>query len=63
MASQKQEAKEGAILVQAGRDIRVGPDYNEVRQIALDVFQANFEKLSAAAAKIAMERAGVFVED
>lgn len=63
MTAQEQQGGDSAVLVQAGRDVQVGITYDQARQIALDVFRANFLELSASAAEIAIARARAFIED
>jgi hypothetical protein len=46
--AQEQNASDGSTAIQAGGNvtlIKAGLTYNEVRDVALDVFQANFYKL------------------
>ncbi|RPD85149.1 hypothetical protein EGK76_09475 [Luteimonas sp. 100069] len=56
---QNQTATEGAAAFQAGRDITVtqGLNYADARQIALDVFRANFYELAGLAKQEAAARA------
>jgi len=64
MNDQSQKAGDNSTNVQA-RDITVycGPSLSEVRQVALDVFRANFIELSGTARDIARERAEEITED
>jgi hypothetical protein len=54
---QSQEVKEGGTAVQAGRDVNFGISYADARDIALDVFRANFYQLSKEAMTVAENRA------
>jgi hypothetical protein len=57
MSSQKQKAGDNSTNIQAQTIIvQQGPSVDEVRQIALDVFKANFLELSNVAADIALRR-------
>jgi hypothetical protein len=63
---QNQEASEGAIAIQAGGDVSItqtGLTYLEVREVALDVFRANFHKLAGKAEQVARSRAEEITED
>lgn len=63
---QKQQAGEGATAVQAGGDIvitQVGLSYTEVRDVALDVFRANFYQLAGPAMETAKARAQEITEE
>ena len=60
---QSQRAGSGSTNVQAGRDVNVGLTYEETRQIAMDVFRANFQELAQVAAEIATVRAQRFVDN
>ena len=62
---QKQEATNGGVAIQAGRDLvvtQVGLSYAEVRDVALDVFRQNFHQLAGAAAATATARAQEITE-
>lgn len=59
---QNQNVGEGGIAIQANGSVTVGLSYSDTRDIALDVFQANFYKLSAEAKKIADTRATEITE-
>ncbi|MBT2714709.1 LPO_1073/Vpar_1526 family protein [Bacillus sp. ISL-57] len=59
---QEQHAGDYSTNVQAGNDVNLhqnnyGLSYREVKEVALDVFEVNFSKLSLAAQKVAKERA------
>lgn len=62
---QEQNASEGSTAIQAGGDVTItnsGLTYSEVRQIALDVFFANFYVLAGYAKETARERAEEITE-
>lgn len=62
--SQKQTSGDNSVNIQ-GRDVTVihgGISYQDARQIALDVFHANFVQLRAEAAAIVEERAQSFID-
>lgn len=64
--NQKQEVLEGGTAIQAGGGVTVtknGLTYSEVREVALDVFKANFYELSGLAKDIAKVRAEEVTED
>ncbi|NWE37676.1 hypothetical protein HX800_37150, partial [Pseudomonas gingeri] len=47
--NQEQNVGTGAVAVQAGNDVHItqnGLSYSEVRDVALDVFRANFFQLA-----------------
>src|ERR1043166_1935198 len=57
---QDQSVTQGSSAIQAGRDITIisnGLTYTEVRDVALDVFTANFYKLAGIAKDTASARA------
>lgn len=63
---QNQEVGEGATAIQAGGSVtvtKVGLTYSEVREVALDVFRANFYELAGAAKEIARARAEEITEE
>lgn len=66
---QNQDVGENATAVQAGNDATVqvihnhGLSYSEVRQVALDVFTANFYELAGAAKETARARAEEITEE
>lgn len=66
---QNQDVGENATAVQAGNDATVrvihnhGLSYSEVRQVALDVFAANFYELAGAAKETARARAEEITEE
>lgn len=65
-ANQDQSVGNGAIAVQAGNDINItqnGLSYSEVRDVALDVFRANFFQLAGPAMEAARARAEEITED
>src|SRR5690606_35369925 len=53
----KQESGENSENVQIGGNVNIGVSASEARQIAIDVFKANFYDFSEKAAKKALERA------
>ena len=63
--NQEQQAAEGSTAIQAGRDVtitKVGLTYAEVRDIALDVYRANFYELAGIAKETAKVRAEEITE-
>ncbi len=60
---QRQEAGDNSTNYQAATIIQTGLTYGEVREIALDVFRANFLTLKAEAAEVASERAQFILEN
>jgi len=65
-ANQDQNVGNGAIAVQAGNDVNItqnGLSYSEVRDVALDVFRANFFQLTGPAMETARARAEEITED
>ena len=63
---QQQQVGEGATAVQAGGSViitQVGLSYSEVRDVALDVFRANFYQLAGPAMETAKARAQEITED
>jgi hypothetical protein len=65
-SGQEQKVSESSIALQAGGDITVtstGMSYQDVRNIALDVYRANFLKLAGNAAEVAACRAEEITED
>lgn len=66
---QNQDVGENATAVQAGNDANVkvihnyGVSYSEVRQIALDIYKANFYELAGAAKETARARAEEITEE
>lgn len=65
-ANQDQNVEKGAIAVQAVGDVHItqaGLSYSEVRDVALDVFRANFYQLTAPAMETARARAQEITED
>jgi hypothetical protein len=63
--TQSQSSGDDSQNIQAGRDVvvHVGVTVEQARQIALDVFHANFVKLSEAAAELAETRAEKLTRD
>lgn len=64
--NQQQQVGEGATAVQAGGSViitTVGLSYAEVRDVALDVFRANFYQLAGPAMETAKARAQEITED
>jgi hypothetical protein len=62
---QEQSVSEGSSSVQAGRDVTIthtGLSYTEVRDVALDVFKANFYQLAGVAKQTAEARAEEITE-
>ncbi len=60
---QEQNVAERSTAIQAGRDVTViGLTYSEVRNVALDVFKANFYELAGEAKEIAKSRAEEITE-
>ncbi|EUB72669.1 hypothetical protein PMI27_004591 [Pseudomonas sp. GM41(2012)] len=65
-ANQDQSVEDGATAIQAGRDVLItqtGLSYSEVRDVALDVFRANFFQLAGPAMETAKARAQEITED
>lgn len=64
MTRNKQDQKVGdnSKVIQVGGDFQYGLSYSEARQIALDVFKANFYELSDKASKIAVDRVEDFTD-
>ncbi len=63
---QKQEATNGSSAIQAGGDVNItnaGLTYSEVKEVALDVFRANFYELAGLAKQTARDRAEEITED
>lgn len=63
---QSQEVGEGATAIQAGGNVtvtKVGLTYAEVREVALDVFRANFYELAGTAKETARARAEEITEE
>jgi hypothetical protein len=54
---QNQSVGQGGVAIQATGNVTVGLSYSDAKSIALDVFNANFYKLSAEAMKVAEARA------
>ena len=61
---QAQEATDGSTAVQAGRDayVKVGLSYGEAKEVALDVFRANFLQMVGEAKEAATQRAEEITE-
>ena len=59
ISRQQQTGGEGATLAQAGNDIVIhqGPNIDQIREVALDVFRANFLELRGVAEEVALGRA------
>jgi len=57
---QSQKSGHSSVNIQ-GQEVSIGLGYSEVRQVAMDLFEANFHKLRNEAAEIARERAESFV--
>lgn len=53
---QDQKVEEGGLAIQAGGNVSFGLGYSDVRQVALDVFHANFYQLSGLAKELVNER-------
>lgn len=65
-SQQSQAVAEGGTAVQAGGDVTIthhGLSYSEVREVALDVFRANFHQLAGVAKETASARAKEITED
>ena len=63
---QEQNVTEGGTAIQAGGNVTItktGLTYAEVRDVALDVFRANFYELAGAARETAKARAEEITED
>jgi hypothetical protein len=58
---QSQQSGSNSLNIQ-GRDIAIGLSYADVRQVAMDVFEANFLRLRDVAAVVARERAEAFLD-
>jgi len=56
-SNQGQHADGQSIALQAGRDVNIGLAYSDVKEIALDVYRANFYQLSGLAKQEAASRA------
>lgn len=63
MSKQSQSGGDDSINIQAGGNVSYGLDYSAARQVALDVFEANFYRLAGQAREIASERAEKITED
>ena len=63
LTPQEQKSGDSSINLQAGGNISLGITYAEARQIAQDIFNANFVKLSEDAHAIAKQRADELVSD
>jgi len=63
---QKQDVSDGSTAIQAGGNVTItktGLTYNEVRDVALDVFRANFYELAGMAKETAKARAEEITEE
>lgn len=60
---QDQKAEAGSLAIQAGGNVTIGLSYADVRQVALDVFSANFYELAGTAKEVAKARAEEITED
>lgn len=63
---QQQQVGEGATAIQAAGNVfitQVGPSYSEMRDVALDVFRANFYQLAGPAMETAKARAQEITDD
>lgn len=56
-SNQGQHADGQSLALQAGRDVNIGLSYSDVKEIALDVYRANFYQLSGLAKQEAASRA------
>lgn len=63
MDVQKQEGGDNSKNIQVIGDVTCGISYTEARQIALDVFNANCQKMMSEAAQTAEKRANEIVDD
>jgi hypothetical protein len=59
---QEQQGGDASVNIQ-GRDISFGLSYSDARQVAIDVFEANFHRLSQVAASTAKQRAEQLLDD
>lgn len=59
---QSQESGDASTNIQAGGDVSVGLSYSETRQVAMDVYRANFVELRDAAATVARARAEELID-
>jgi hypothetical protein len=60
---QEQNVAEGSTAIQAGGNVTItGLTYTDVRNVALDVFKANFYELAGVAKEIAKARAEEITE-
>ena len=56
MSKQEQKSGDGSANIQVAGDVVVGLSVNEVRQLALDVFKANFYDLGGVGKQIVVTR-------
>jgi hypothetical protein len=66
LSKEQEQSAEGSTAVQAGRDViitKTGLSYSEVRDVAIDVFRANFYQLAGAAKEMAQARAEEITEE
>jgi hypothetical protein len=59
---QEQNVSDGSTAIQAGGNVTIGLTYAEARNVALDVFRANFYELAGVAKEIATARAEEITE-
>lgn len=62
MTKQVQRGGDASTNIQAQGNVYLGVSYDQARQIALDVFEANFLRLSGLAEQVALERASFITE-
>jgi hypothetical protein len=62
ISHQGQQADGQALALQAGRDVNIGLSYSDVKEIALDVYRANFYQLAGLARQEAATRAEEITE-
>ena len=61
--SQSQEGGDQSLNIQAQGDVSFGLDYRQTREVAMDVFRANFLQLRDEAAELAFQRAEALIND
>jgi len=60
---QEQKVKAGSVAIQAGGNVTIGLSYEDVKQVALDVFSTNFYKLAGTAVELSKKRGEEITED
>ncbi|HAV5075592.1 TPA: hypothetical protein JI034_14145 [Acinetobacter baumannii] len=53
--TQSQEVSENSIAIQAGRDLNIGLSYRDVKDICIDLIQANYPVLREEARQVSMQ--------